>query len=212
MFRLVSKAKLHGPREDKRFGRTPPNSLGESERAQVLEILSSDEFVDETPYQVVSKMLDRGEWICSIRTMYRILAADNQVKERRQIARRVKYTKPVLKATGPNQVWTWDITRLPGPWKGMYYLLYVMLDIFSRYVVGWMVAREENSMMAQHFVRETVNANAVTADELTIHSDRGSPMKAADTVALLATLGLVKALLAQGQATITLILRLNLRH
>jgi len=156
----------------------------------VLKVLHSEEYIEETPWQIVPKLQDQGIWLCSVRTMYRILAENKEVRERRNQRRHPKYVKPVVKATGPNQVWTWDITRVPGPYKGKFYFLYVMLDIYSRYVVGWLVSERENGETAQHFIRETIRRENVDANKLTIHSDRGSPMTASNTVQLLAVLGL----------------------
>ena len=156
----------------------------------MLQTLHSEEFLDATPYQIVPMLLERGEWLCSIRTMYRILAKNSEVKERRHQRRHPSYEKPVVIATGPNQVWTWDITRLPGPFKGKSFYLYVMLDLYSRFVVGWMVAHEENASQAQYFIRESLKKQNVDPACLTIHSDRGSPMTASSMITLFAVLGL----------------------
>jgi len=168
----------------------PINKLPKKQREQVLDILCSEQYIEDSPYQAYSKLLDEGKWYCSIRTMYRILQENSLSRERRQVRRRQKHVKPVVKATGPNTVWSWDITRLPGPFKGKYYFLYVMLDVYSRYVVGWMVSERENADLAQHFIRESLRNKNLLEDSLTIHSDRGSPMKAASTVELIALLGL----------------------
>lgn len=155
-----------------------------------MEILCSEKYVEDSPYQVHSKLLDHKKWYCSIRTMYRILAENKLSQERRILRRKQVYVKPVIKATGPNTLWSWDITRLPGPFKGKYYFLYVMLDVHSRYVVGWMISERENAELAQHFIRQTLKKQGIREDGLTIHSDRGSPMTAASTVELLMLLGL----------------------
>lgn len=173
--------------------RKPANALNEHEKQAVLKCVSSPEFWDETPYEIVPKLMDRGEWLCSISTMYRILKENKAIRERRSMRRHPQYKKPVLEATRPNQVWTWDITRIPGPFKGHYYYLYVMIDLFSRYVVGWSVNIAENSEFAQHFIRESIRKADVNPLDLTIHSDRGAPMTASGTVELLATLGLAQS-------------------
>lgn len=176
-----------------RVSKKPKNALTHQEKQTVLEYVSSTEFCDQTPYEIVPKLMERGIWLCSIRTMYRILNENRAVRERRNILRHPKYNKPILEATGPNQVWTWDITRIPGPFKGKYYYLYVMIDLFSRYVVAWSVNNAENSEYAQHFIREGIRKHQVNPKELIIHSDRGSPMTASGTVDLLATLGLAQS-------------------
>ncbi len=170
--------------------KAPKNALSIGERAAVLEILTSEEFTEDTPYQVVAKLMDRGQWLCSVSTMYRILSTNKLVKERRDIRRHPKYVKPVVAAKKPCQLWSWDISRLPGPFKGKYYFLYVMLDVFSRYVVGWMISEQENAEFAQHFIRETLKKWGLENTDLTIHSDRGSPMVATGTLELLSLLGL----------------------
>ena len=119
----------------------------------MLDVLHSSRFVDQPPAQVVARLMDEGEYLCSVRTMYRILEQEHEVRERRDQLRHPQYQKPELLATAPNQVWSWDITKLRGPAKWTYYYLYVMLDIFSRYVVGWMVAQCESADLAQRLIR-----------------------------------------------------------
>lgn len=179
--------------KDNRFGKRPKNALTEEEKQVVLNCLNSEEFCDETPYEIVPRLMERGVWYCSIRTMYRILNENKAIKDRRNQLRHPKYVKPVLSATGPNQVWSWDITRIQGPFKGRYYYLYVMIDLYSRYIVGWTVNTAENSESAQHFIRETVRKHQVDPENLSIHSDRGSPMTASNTVNLLSVLGLTQS-------------------
>lgn len=179
--------------KDNRFGKRPKNALTEEEKQVVLSCLNSEEFCDETPYEIVPRLMERGVWYCSIRTMYRILNENKATKDRRNQLRHPKYVKPVLSATGPNQVWSWDITRIQGPFKGRYYYLYVMIDLYSRYIVGWTVNTAENSESAQHFIRETVRKHQVDPENLSIHSDRGSPMTASNTVNLLSVLGLTQS-------------------
>lgn len=188
----MNRWQVQGPRFRSR--RQSPNKLNIAERQNILDLLHGEEFVEDTPYQVVSKLMDRGEYLCSIRSMYRILDDAKELKERRNQRRHPTYVKPVISATRPNQLWSWDITRLAGAVKGQHYYLYVMIDVFSRYVVGWMISHEENSDRAQHFIRETVRSQQIDeTNELTIHSDRGSPMTARNTIELLAVLGLAQS-------------------
>lgn len=193
----INRSSLYASRrretKDKRLGKRPKNALTEEEKQIVLNCMNSEEFCDETPYEIVPRLMERGVWHCSIRTMYRILNENKAIKDRRNQLRHPKYVKPVLSATGPNQVWTWDITRVQGPFKGRYYYLYVMIDLYSRYIVGWTVNAAENSESAQHFIRETVRKHQVDPENLSIHSDRGSPMTASNTVNLLSVLGLTQS-------------------
>ena len=138
-------------------------------------------------------LLDQGQYLCSIRTMYRILDDRQEVRERRDQLRHPTYHKPQLVATAPNQVWSWDITKLLGPAKWTYFHLYVILDIFSRYVVGWMLARRESEHLAERLIRETVVKQGIVRDQLTIHSDRGPSMRSQTVAQLLATLGITKS-------------------
>ena len=154
----------------------PPRALGPSERQTVLDQLNSERFVDQAPAQVYATLLDEGQYLCSMRTMYRILDQHEEVRERRNQLRHPPYHKPELLATGPNQVWSWDITKLLGPAKWTYFYLYVILDIFSRYVVGWMVASRESATLAQKLIRETCHKQGIAPGQLTIHADRGSSM------------------------------------
>lgn len=172
---------------------SPPRTLPDDERANVLTTLDSDEFMDKAPAQVFAKLLEDGRYLCSIRTMYRILAANEQVRERRAQRQHPTYTKPQLVATAPNQVWTWDITKLPGPTKGTYFSLYVILDLFSRYIVGWQVATRESAAVYQELVEACCKDQGVVPEQLTIHSDRGSPMTAKSTALLYADLGIIKS-------------------
>ena len=149
--------------------------------------------MDKTPREIYATMLDEGQYLCSVRTMYRILAEDSASKERRDQLRHPAYKKPELLATGPNQVWSWDITKLLGPEKWTYYYLYVILDIFSRYVVGWTLAHRESSEIASRLIRESVEKQEVNEDELTLHSDRGPSMASHSVAQLLGTLGVTKS-------------------
>ncbi len=168
-------------------------ALTATERADVKAVLYSERFVDKSPYQVYAAILDEGRYLCSVRTMYRILAEDNASLERRNQLRHPNYEKPELLATGPNQVWSWDITKLLGPQKWTYYYLYVILDIYSRYVVGWMLAHREAQDLAMRLIRETIDKQDVCEDELTLHSDRGPSMTSHNVAQLLATLGVTKS-------------------
>ena len=173
---------------------TPARALCEAEREQILDVLAGPRFVDRAPAEVVATLLDEGHYLCSERTMYRILAADQPVRERRNQREHPQYTKPELVATAPNQTWSWDITKLLGPTKWTYFYLYVVLDIFSRYAVGWMVADRENSALAGRLIEETCHKQGVQPQVLTLHSDRGAPMTSKCTAQLLADLGVTRSL------------------
>jgi putative transposase len=172
---------------------TPPRALSLSERWNVLDILHTDRFMDKAPTEVYATLLDEGIYHCSIRTMYRILGEAGEICERRDQARHPKYKAPELLATAPNQVWSWDITKLLGPMKWTYFYLYVILDIFSRYVVGWMIAPNESSALAKRLIAETCEKQDVQPGQLTIHADRGSSMKSKPVALLLADLGITKS-------------------
>jgi putative transposase len=159
----------------------------------VLDVLHAERFVDKAPAEVYAALLDEGRYLCSIRTMYRILHDAQEVRERRNQLRHPAYVKPQLVATGPNQVWSWDITKLLGPAKWTYYYLYVILDIFSRFAVGWMLAHRENAGLAQRLIRETLLKWNVPRDQLVVHSDRGPSMRSQTVAQLLATLGITKS-------------------
>ena len=154
----------------------PPLALSERERQQVLAVLHAERFVDQAPPSVYATLLDEGQYLCSVRTMYRILADADEVRERRNQLHRPAYAKPELLATGPNQVWSWDITKLKGPAKWSYFYLYVILDIFSRYVVGWMLAQREAADLAKRLIADSGEKQAVDPDRLTLHADRGPSM------------------------------------
>src|SRR6202521_2743319 len=171
---------------------SPARALEESERRAVLELLHSDRFVDRSPSEMYATLLDEGTYLCSIRTMYRILEENGEVRERRDQLRHPQYQKPELLATGPNQVWSWDITKLLGPVKWTYFYLYVILDIFSRYVVGWMVAPGESAELAKRLIGETSRKQNITPEQLTIHADRGTSMTSKPVALLLADLGITK--------------------
>jgi putative transposase len=171
----------------------PPRALTAAERQDVLEVLHSERFVDVAPKEVFATLLDDdGVYLCSWRTMYRVLATADEVRERRRQLRHPIYTKPELLATGPNQVWSWDITKLLGPAKWTYFHLYVILDIFSRYVVGWMVATRESATLAERLIVATCVKQAISPTQLTIHADRGTAMTSKTVALLLADLGVTR--------------------
>jgi putative transposase len=182
------KQPVYGPHRP----RSSPRALRAEERHGVLDLLHSPRFIDRAPAEVVATLLDEGIYRCSERTMYRILAASGEVRERRDQLRCPTYTKPELLATRPNELWSWDITKLHGPAKWTYFYLYVILDVFSRYVVGWMVALQETAALAQELIRTTCERQGITSSQLTIHADRGTSMTSKPVALLLADLGVTK--------------------
>ena len=170
----------------------PPRALAAGEREAVLAILHSERFMDHAPAQVHATLLDEGRYLCSPRTMYRILDSAQEVKERRDQVRRPHFARPELLASRPNELWSWDITKLLGPAKWTYFYLYVILDVFSRYVVGWMVAPRESAALAERLIRETCEKQGIRDGQLTLHADRGSSMTSQPVALLLADLGVVK--------------------
>jgi putative transposase len=168
----------------------PVNRLTVAEQAQVLAVLNSPQFVDRTPLQVYAVLLERGEYLCSVSTMYRILAANAQVKDRRRQARHPARARPELIATGPGQVFTWDITKLPGPAKGVYYDAYVMIDIYSRYIVGAHVHVTETAVLAEEMMQEVFTIHGIPQ---VVHADRGTSMTSKTVAALLADLGVTRS-------------------
>jgi putative transposase len=186
------RARRPAPREAPVERPAPPRALTDGERQAVLTVLHSERFVDVAPKAVYATLLDEGRYLCSWRTMYRVLAGAAEVQERRNQLRHPAYTKPELLATGPNQVWSWDITKLLGPVTWTYYYLYVILDIFSRYVVGWLVADRESATLAERLITATCEKQAIVAGQLTIHADRGTAMTAKSVALLLADLGVLR--------------------
>jgi putative transposase len=172
--------------------RSSYRSLTVQERQDILETLHNDRFVDASPGQIVATLLDEGTYLCSERTMYRILAANGEVRERRDQLRHPSYAAPELIATAPNQVWSWDITKLKGPQKWVYYYLYVIMDIFSRYVVGWMVAYRESAKLAERLIAQSCERQEIGEGQLTLHADRGPSMRSKDVALLLADLAVTK--------------------
>jgi putative transposase len=171
---------------------TPERALDAAERQVVLDHLHSERFRDKAPAEVYATLLDENIYLCSIRTMHRILAENGELKERRNQLRHPQYKKPELLATGPKQVWSWDITKLLGPVKWTYFHLYVILDIFSRNVVGWMVAERETAELAKRLIAETCAKQGIEPGTLTIHADRGTSMTSKPVALMLADLGVTK--------------------
>jgi putative transposase len=168
-------------------------ALRPEEKESVLEVLHGERFQDDAPRQVYATLLDEGRYLCSIRTMYRILkSAHGNVRERRKQVQRPVYEKPELLATKPNEVYSWDITKLKGPVKWTYFYLYVILDIFSRYVVGWMVAHRESAALAKRLIEDTCHKQGIVPGQLIIHADRGSSMRSKCVAQLLADMGVTK--------------------
>jgi putative transposase len=172
--------------------RSSPRALDVAERQTVLATLHSERFVDESPAAVYARLLDEGRYLCSQRTMYRLLAQAGEVRERRDQLRHPVYAKPELLASRPNEVWSWDITKLLGPAKWTYFYLYVLLDIYSRYVVGWMVAHRESAALATKLIAESVRKQSIEPGQLTVHADRGSSMTSKPVALLLSDLGVTK--------------------
>jgi putative transposase len=172
----------------------PPLALDPQERQAVLDVLHSPRFADASPRQIWATLLDdEQQHLCSVRTMYRILETEGELRERRNQLRHPAYKKPELVATAPNQVWTWDITKLKGPVKWTYFYLYVILDLYSRLAVGWMVAQRESAALAQRLIAETASQQGLVQDQLTLHADRGSSMTAKSLALMLADLGLAQS-------------------
>ncbi len=172
--------------------RPSPRALSRAEKETVRDMLNSSRFQDQPPREVYASLLDEGQYLCSWRTMYRILEEHQEVRERRNQLRHPHYAKPELLATGPNQLWSWDITKLLGPTKWTYYYLYNILDVFSRYSVGWMIAERESAALAEELIAATCIRQGITPGQLTIHADRGSSMTSKPVALLMADLGVTK--------------------
>jgi putative transposase len=187
----VSRAGFYRWQNPKEKGpsRRSPLVLSAGERNNVLDILHEKRFIDRAPQEIYATLLDEKNYLCSVRTLYRILEQEDELKERRRQVCRPHYAKPELLATGPNQVWSWDITKLKGSVKWTYYYLYVIMDIFSRYVVGWMVAQRELAVLARKLIDETMKKQSIHPGQLVIHADRGSSMTSKPVAFLLADLG-----------------------
>jgi putative transposase len=171
---------------------TPPRALSPEEKRAVRAILNSDQFCDDAPREVYATLLDQGEYYCHWRTMYHILEEHDEVHERRNQRRHPVTSKPELRATGPNELWSWDITQLRGP-NGSYYYLYTIIDVFSRYVPGWMIASRESAQLAERLIAETCTKQGINPDQLVLHADRGSAMRSKTVAQLLIKLGIAKS-------------------
>lgn len=169
---------------------TPARALSPQQRLAVIDMLNTEEFADLSPAQVYAKLLDRGVYLASVRTLYRILGEHQQVRERRDVLRHPSYHKPQLAASAPNQVWSWDITKLLGPRKWVYYHLYVLLDIYSRLVVGWLLAECESASLAGRLISESYTKQGLLPGQITLHADRGAAMTAKTFSQKLADLGI----------------------
>jgi putative transposase len=170
-----------------------PRRLSDLERQAVLDVMHSEEFVDQPPAEVYGRLLSRGVYLASIRTLYRVLAEVGESSERRAQRGPMKHAKPTLTATAPNQVWTWDITKLRGPLHGVFYCLYVILDLFSRMTVGWLLAEVESAVLAEQLFAEAILRHGVERDALTVHADRGSAMRSEGLAQLLGSLGVTRS-------------------
>ena len=194
----VTRATLYRRRTPRRataVNKRPPSprALAEAERTEVLRVLHSPRFLDVAPGEVVATLLDEGRYLASERTMYRILEAQGESRERRNQLVHPAYVRPELLATNPNELWSWDITKLKGPVKWTYYYLYVILDVLSRYVTGWMIAERETAALATRLVKETIAKQNADPNKLTVHADRGSSMTSKPLALLLADLGATKS-------------------
>jgi len=193
----VARATFYRRRKPKSQDRPPrpksPRALSVAEQQAVLDELHSQRFVDQAPAQIYATLLDEGTYLCSIRTMYRILEANDEVHERRNQLRHPAYSAPELLASRPNQVWSWDITKLKGPQKWQYFQLYVIMDIYSRYVVGWIVATSEDSELARGLFFDTAMKQGIRQGDLVVHADRGASMTSKTVAMLFADLGIHKS-------------------
>ena len=189
----LHRATMMGPFRGRAPRRRPHLALAACESQALLAMLNSERFTDSAPATVYATLLDEGHYLGSVRTMYRLLAAHGGGRERRNQLCHPAYAKPELLATGPNQVWSWDITKLKGPAKWTCFHLYVILDIFSRMVVGWLIAERESADLAEQLIAETVARHAVIPGTLTLHADRGASMRSKPVAALLVDLDIVKS-------------------
>ena len=171
----------------------PARALCDTEQRAVLEVLNSSRFCNQPPREVYATLLDEGTYLCDWRTMYRILAENHQIRERRDQLRHPAYAKPELLANAPNQVWSWDITKLPGPIKWVAYYLYVLIDIFSRFVVGWLIAERQSAELAHQLISDSCAKQHIQPDQLTLHADNGGPMTAKPVSALMLDLGVIES-------------------
>ena len=187
------RAQFVGPRPQRAARPRPALALDAQERQALRATLYSERFADTAPAAMHATLLDEGRYLGSVRTMYRLLAADGGSRERRRQLVHPAYAKPELLATAPNQVWSWDITKLKGPAKWTCFHLYVILDIFSRHVVGWLIAERESAVLAEQLIAETVARHGVPAGQLTLHADRGASMRSKPVAALLVDLDIARS-------------------
>ena len=187
------RAAFVGPRRARAARPRPPMALDALENQALLDTLNSERFVDTAPAAVHATLLDEGRYLGSVRTMYRLLAINGGCRERRNQLVHPAYAKPELLALAPNQVWSWDITKLKGPVKWSCFHLYVIMDIFSRHVVGWLIADRENAQLAQQLIADTVGRHDVEPGMLTLHADRGTSMRSKPVAALLVDLDVAKS-------------------
>ena len=171
----------------------PANALTEAERQHILSVLRSEAYCDLAPAQVWARLLDDGIYLCSIATMYRLLTAAGENRERRRQRSHPAKKKPELIATAPNQVWSWDITKLRGPTRGLYYELFVIIDIYSRFIVGWTVAAAETGDLAKAFIDQAIKSQGIETGQLTLHADRGTSMTSKPVAQLLVDLGVARS-------------------
>lgn len=172
---------------------TPTQALSTQERAEVRAVMNSDRFMDRAPRQIYAALLDEGTYLCHWRSMYRLLHDFSEVRERRNQRQHPVYQKPELLAEAPNQVWSWDITKLRGPAKWTHFALYTVLDIFSRFIVGWMIAERESAELAKQLIATAAAHQGIQPEQLTLHADNGKPMKAKSLALLLSDLGIEKS-------------------
>ena len=187
------RARLARPPAIARSRPTPARALTAAQSTEVLDLLHAPRFADQAPAEIYATLLDEGVYRCSIRTMYRMLNRNEEIRERRAQLRHPVYQKPELLAERPNEVWSWDITKLKGPTKWSYFYLYVILDIYSRRVVGWCVTDAESAVLFKALFDDAITKNRVVAGQLTLHADRGGPMKAKATALLLSDLGVTRS-------------------
>jgi putative transposase len=181
------------PKREKQPRPSPPRALSPAEKETVHDVLNGERFQDKSPHQVYGTLLDEGVYYCSISTMYRILREHDEVNERRNQRRHPSYTRPELLATQPNQLWSWDITKLRGPATWSYFYLYVVLDVFSRYIVGWLMSAGESADLAEQLIAESCRKQEIDRGQLTLHADRGPAMIAKTVAQLLIDLNVAKS-------------------
>jgi putative transposase len=185
--------RAQAPKQEVKPRPKPVHALGDEEKKMIRDLLNSQRFCDVSPRQVYARLLDEGRYVCHWRTMYRILGEHEEVRERRNVLRHPAYKKPELLATGPNMLWTWDITKIRGPEKWSCFHLYVLMDVYSRYIVGWMIAPRESATLAKELIESTCIRQGIQRDQLVIHSDRGPSMTSKTVAQLLADLGVEKS-------------------